>query len=348
MDEFDKIREISEDLTSRREPTFSGFSSDKDKAPLTSETVLSQTVPAEQNSDEGHVSQDPVYNFSKPFEDKIDFVQIDTIEEKPFTSMKIHLIALVLFILILALVLAGFLMFSDDQNDLDEVVTITASSTPIKETPEQAGGINIPDQDKLVYNRIRSDNLVTKVESLFPEPEKPVLPQILAIEKNAPTEDFVEMKDVKPVNPLDDSTKQLANTDTSSVSVVVPMKEEAKPAALVQETIATEQETKKEVVPLPIQNTKVEKQITPMISGGVWRAQLFSSNNKVAVEQGWKRILSKNKDLLAQLPFEILKADIPGKGAFYRLKVGQFPTRDQVEALCVKLRSRKQDCIPAK
>lgn len=363
MDEFDKIREISEDLTNRREPTFSGFS--KEKEPVTRETVLSKTIPAqEEAAPESDSSAEP-YNFAQGFEDKIDFVQIDPIEEKSFSSMKLHLIAIMLFFLILILILAGFLIFNEDENDLDEIVTITASQNIVKEAPDQAGGINIPDQDKLVYNRIRSDNLLTKVESLFPEPEKPVLPQIIAIEKNAPAENFVKMEDVKPVNPLDES--QSLSNDQKNVSSSIPVPENlassiSSSGKPLQEQAATSvlslpenkvvpEVVKKEVIPLSNQAVKEDKPAMaglPTQSKGMWRAQLFSSNNKNAVEKAWKRILAKNKDLLSNVSYEIVKADIPGKGSFYRLRVGQFQTRDKAESMCAQLRSRKQDCIPAK
>lgn len=357
MDEFDKIREISEDLTNRKEPTFSNFAQEKE--PLTQEAVLSQTIPEQEDNSNEVKTEEPVYNFSKGFDDKIDFVQVDPIEEKSFSSIKLHLIAIGSFVLVLSLILIGFFVFNDDQNDLDEIVTITASQDPVKETPDQAGGINIPDQDKLVYDRIRSDNLLTKVESLFPEPEKPVLPQIIAIEQNAPDENFVKMEDVKSINPLEDAQKESVESENLTPAVT-PVQQtgslsEKGENSLSLETKGSEKTAdsslKKEIIPLiPVVN-KEEK--LPVISSekqgkGIWRAQLFSSNNKNSVEKAWTGILSKNKDLLSDMSYEIVKANIPGKGAFYRLKVGQFQTRAMAESFCTKLQSRKQDCIPAK
>jgi cell division septation protein DedD len=48
------------------------------------------------------------------------------------------------------------------------------------------------------------------------------------------------------------------------------------------------------------------------------------------------------------MSYKIVKADIAGKGTFYRLQVGSFQNRNMAAALCKKLKAKKQDCIPAK
>ena len=52
--------------------------------------------------------------------------------------------------------------------------------------------------------------------------------------------------------------------------------------------------------------------------------------------------------MISNMSYLIKKVDIPGKGSFYRLQVGQFPNREMAEALCAKLKAQKQDCIPTK
>ena len=98
-------------------------------------------------------------------------------------------------------------------------------------------------------------------------------------------------------------------------------------------------------VTLPESAKKVEK--VPF-QEGVWRVQLFASNNKEAVEKAWKRIEVTHSKLLSNMSYIIKKVDIKGKGAFYRLQVGQFPTREMADGLCSKLKAKKQDCIPTK
>lgn len=420
MDEFDKIREISEDLTHRREPVFTQLSqkpinSSVQTGSIQSAAYLSsnqseQVVPNEQPlsstprfgggrqnflsevgekpsdlkpsfesknsglnapfgntfSDETDAGQNASFSFGQtPFSASFhpeSIVSNDFIEEKRFPSMKLHLIGLTVLVGILGVASAGFFLFNNDSDDMSEVVTITADPAVVKELPVQAGGINIPDQDKLVYNRIRSNNVTTKVESLFPEPEKPVMPQILTIEEE-PEETFVQMNEVKAVNPLDEvKVQKTQNPVVESVKEPVQVKEvvveKPKLPAVAPAKAELKPVSEPETLPLAkATNVKksVEKEVKvisqqskiPTVKGE-WKVQLFSSNNKTAVETAWKRILSKHKALLSDMSYKIESAKIAGKGTFYRLKVGQFASRDMAAALCDKLKAQKQDCVPAK
>ncbi|MBR4931514.1 MAG: SPOR domain-containing protein [Alphaproteobacteria bacterium] len=419
MDEFDKIREISEDLTHRREPVFTQLSQkpipssvqagsvqttpylssnqagvriDNEQSVSSASSLgvdrqrfLSENVekPSELNpsfESKGSGLTTPLGNafsagldeeenpsfsfgqtpFSAPFHPE-PLVSNDMVEEKHFPSMKLHLIGLTVLVGILGVATAGFFLFNGDSDDITEVVTITAEPTIVKELPDQAGGINIPDQDKLVYNRIRSNNVTTKVESLFPEPEKPVMPQILTIEEE-PEETFVQMNEVKAVNPLDEvNVQKTANPVVESVTepilvkeviekpklpVVAPVKAELKPVSEPETLMLAKASDVKKSIEKEVKTTNQQSK-TPVIKGE-WKVQLFSSNNKSAVETAWKRILFKHKALLSDMSYKIESAKITGKGTFYRLKVGQFASRDMAAALCDKLKAQKQDCVPAK
>lgn len=313
MDEFDKIREFSEDIANRKEPTLS----------LNME-VKEETIETDDAS---------LYDFRAEYNERQDYDPINDFEEKKFSSMKLHIIALVIFIGILAIILIGFFVFGEKSEQSDEIVTISATQEPVKVRPEQPGGMNIPDQDKLVYNRIRTNNIDTKVESLFPEPEKPIVPSILAIENNAPDSAFISMDEVKTFNPLVD-VPPIQVQETPKIENV-PLKKETP-----TKTIAKKAPSK------PVKTTKVAT--AAKTTGGVWSAQLMSSSSHEAVEKAWPTILAKNKALLSNMSYQIAKAEIPGKGTFYRLRVGNFKTRDMANELCTKLKARKQDCIPAK
>lgn len=370
MDEFDKIREISEDLTHRREPTFENLTS----ARVDNSSSMSQQNTSADNSNQmlnralNDLKAEDHTSFTSPFTNDPAF-EDSLMEEKHFPSMKIHLIGLTLFVGILAVVLAGFFIFNNEPEDISEVVTITAEPVVVKELPEQAGGINIPDQDKLVYNRIRSDNVTTKVESLFPEPEKPIMPQILSIEENTPEQKFVDMNAVKPVNPLEQQSEQKVDEKPQlptvpSQTAEVPKEEPVvQPAPVVSASAPTMPKVEEVKIPAqpvvaPKPAEKPAETVKPAVAknpetvipakGGSWRVQLFASNNKSAVEKAWQKIQSAQKSLLSGLPHEIETASIAGKGKFYRLKVGSFATRDLAADLCTKLKAHKQDCMPVK
>lgn len=306
MDEFDKIREFSEDITKRKEPS-----------------LLNEVgTPSVENDDAS------LYNFKPSFSDRLGMTGYDDLEEKPFSSMKLHLIAFGIFTGVLVLVLAGFFMFGSAEENSGEVITINATAEPVKVKPEDHGGMKIPDQDKMVYNRIRTNNIDTKVENLFPEPEQPVMPAILAMENNAPSSDFVAMEEVQAFDPLAEqkNAEVVYQAETKKVEQV-PLAEK------------TTSPKKEPVVQAPKKKTETT---------GTWSAQLMSSSNKQTVEKAWPKILAKHKTLLSNMSYQIVKADIAGKGTFHRLQVGSFSTREQASALCKKLKAAKQDCIPAK
>lgn len=321
MDEFDKIREFSEDITRRKEPS---LLNERDQMGI-----------SQQESDDASL-----YNFKPDFADRLGNVRFDDLEEKSFSSMKLHLIAFGIFVGVLTIVLIGFFVFGSSDEESGEVITINATAEPVKVKPENHGGMAIPDQDKMVYNRIRTNDVDTKVENLFPEPEQPVMPNILAIEKNAPTSEFVAMEDVKSFDPLASETTPEVVTEPQKV-VETPKKVELVPLAAAP---AVKSEVKKTT-----QSAKKEtSKVVEAVAQGGWTAQLMSSSNKQTVEKAWPKILAKNKALLSDMSYKIVKADIAGKGTFYRLQVGSFKNRNMAAALCKKLKANKQDCIPAK
>lgn len=397
MDEFEKIRELTEDLSTRREPTFTTLYQQKEQKPeqppqteqrvtgsieqnsiiepenissdLTEVVILpepdlpvssgtqqeteSVTPIAPVSSSSQEKEEDPeikIYDFSKPIEEEISFIPLEQdrqIEEKSFPSLKLHLILISVLFVVLGISLTGFFIFQAQEAESDEIETITATSEVVKELPENAGGIVIPDQDKLVYNRIRSDNVTTKVESLFPEPEKPVVPQILAIEQNTPEPKFVDVKEMKAVNPLEE-----VQEEKKEKVVAVQNKPQEKPVVKAVALAPVKQEEvlkpKKEVIELqPMTASKPEKP-KENIKKEIWRVQLFASNSKPAVEKAWTAMRTKHVKLLSNMSYIIKKVEIPRKGDFYRLQVGQFPTREMAEGMCSKLKAKKQDCLPVK
>ena len=300
MDEFDKIKELSDDIIGRKEPSFSG------SEPATEDDAI-----------------------DSPFKDEVALKPLDDVEEKNITSFKWHFIALGIFIALLTVVLSGFFLFGDDEQS-DRIITISPTPEPVRVKPENAGGMNIPNQDKLIYNRTQAE--MPKVEQLFPEPEKPVLP-----ENMIPTpEPVVETKEEIPIEKVKEEVSEI------KVSPAVSSQEKVAPKTEVL-SLESNQATIKEDTP----QKKVEtKQVSQKEIAQNWRIQLMSSPKKTTVEKAWNDISKKQKALLSNMSHTIVSAEIAGKGTFYRLQAGRFTTRDQAAALCTKLKAQKQDCVP--
>ncbi len=62
------------------------------------------------------------------------------------------------------------LMVDPDAN----IPLVRADEEPVKVQPENPGGMEVPDRDKLVYDRIEGNDERSSVERLLPPPESPM------------------------------------------------------------------------------------------------------------------------------------------------------------------------------
>ena len=310
MDEFEKIKTFSESLAERqqnisdKQPTQGGNELDLP-------TYLSQfrAVPVQEEKDSKHL---------------------------------LWIVLVLCMLIVIGVIYALSQRFSNMEEN--EIVVISPTPTPVKVLPENPGGLNIPDKDKVVFNRANEETQQVVVENLFPEPEQPVLPaevinpedkeveELAPVPQEAPAEEVVIEKqeevivEEEPTPVVVEEIKEIVQEG----EVAVPEKEEIKPEPEKIEEIAPVKEEK-----------KVENKV-------VWRAQLLSSASKAKVESSWKQISQKQKALLSDMPYQIISATIPGKGTFWRLQVGEFATKEMVVNLCAKLKKKKQECIPVK
>ena len=206
--------------------------------------------------------------------------------------------------------------------------------------PDTPGGMEVPNRDKLVYERLRQSNTELPVERLLPPAEKPVSPaqeqepdaiaalvtDLAAQETPAPATAVVYEEDGTPVEVMFKETA--AATVTPEPEPIVAEKQIEKPA-----------EKKAEKTPLP-----ETKPVQPAVSYAV---QLVSARTEQAAESEWKRLSKKHKEIIASMPHAISKTVVTN-GTFYRLRVGRFDKRDDAKALCDQLKKKKQECFVVK
>ncbi len=71
----------------------------------------------------------------------------------------------------------GWYYFGDQLPMMEQeksVPVIRADITPVKIKPADPGGMDVPDRDKLVYDRLKGEAAGTNVERLLPPPETPI------------------------------------------------------------------------------------------------------------------------------------------------------------------------------
>lgn len=84
----------------------------------------------------------------------------------------------------------------------------------------------------------------------------------------------------------------------------------------------------------------------PSSSGGA-TIQLGSFPSSGLAAAQWSKVKSANQDLLGAYSPQIVEASIPGKGVWYRLRVGGFTDKSAAKDVCQQLSANGQACILA-
>jgi len=196
-----------------------------------------------------------------------------------------------------------------------DVPLIRADERPTKVKPEQPGGMEIPDRDKLIYNPTHS-----VVEHLLPPPEKPITrptpsPQVEAARSaTGATPPASGAPENLPAAPQMAQPQQQAAAPSGGKAVPT-LPGPSKPAAA--KTAGT-------------------------------RLQLGSLRSEDAARQEWERIKRKNADLLGSLSATPTRADLGDKGIYYRIQTGPVADPAAAERICSELKQRSIGCIIAR
>lgn len=248
------------------------------------------------------------------------------------------------------------------------VPVIRADVGEIKHKPDQPGGLEVPHQDKLVFNRLAPGQADEPIERLLPLPEAPIaLPvsetsQPPAVKSVGPTTVspdteiataltplLIEPAPVKklPPAPAFDPAEIIANTPPSSGAPLETQNDLATPTppsppAAVEKPQPPAEVAAKAPDPAP-EPRPVETQ--PVIPPeAAWGIQLVSLSNQKDAETVWARLQKANSDVLGGLTLRVQTAKLK-KGIFYRVQAGPLADRAAASSLCGTLKSRKQDCL---
>jgi hypothetical protein len=201
-----------------------------------------------------------------------------------------------------------------------DVPLIRADPRPTKVKPEEPGGMQVPDRDKLIYAQTRSGQLRPAVEHLLPPPEKP-LPRPTAPPPAAAAPPAIAAPQLAAAPPADPALPP------------PPVKPQAQHAAL----------------PKPAHQAAASAAPKPAVArpsaGPGARIQLGSVRSEDQARQEWSRIMSRNADLLGGLTATPIRADLGDKGVYWRIQAGPVGDPAKAERLCGELRQRSVGCI---
>ncbi len=284
-----------------------------------------------EDENEEQISEDSLgvpYDFRAEYKERITTTVPETQEmDKRFSSVRWHAIGISILIGVLIAVLITVFFWDGRDENSSQPLMISGNDEPFKERPIEPGGMNIPDQDKLVYKRMRTDDMDTKVEKLFYEEELPVEPPTPAI--SSTQEGQILGNPIFVPETSEDIELEVISVKDKGLKMDIP-----------------EQEPKVDSTPSKTENKKITKPTSKKLEDKniFWYVQLISLPSKAGAEKAWPKILKEHSVLLSGLPYDVKSTQIKGKGTFYRLRVGKFETKEKAQTLCAKLKARKQDC----
>jgi len=248
-------------------------------------------------------------------------------------------------------VAARHILFGESPKDHQaSVPVIHADDKPIKVKPQDRGGMDVPNQDKLIYDRMAAKNGDQQPERLLPPPEQAQTPPTPPPAQ--PKAPVPESNPLPPAAAPAPSPTAAAPLPPPAVTAPAPRYTVPPPAPTPAPTPApapakAQPAAKPAPAPAPAPVPAPAPAPAPAAaaksSGGGWVVQLGAVHSEAEAKTEWNRIKGAHSQL-AQLSPDIVRADIPGKGVFWRIR-GASLDEAQARVLCAELTKQGQGCL---
>jgi len=201
-------------------------------------------------------------------------------------------------------------------NGSGPVPVIKADRSVIKVKPEEPGGLEVPDQDKHVYDNMAGGS-EENADRLGPSAEIPL------------------------ERPQDTTATDTASSETTP-SDTTPSDDTAEKVA--------EVEKEEKLPPAPPAQIKEKAAESPAIQAarGDFLIQVGAFADRGRAETHWNRLVKKHGDVFKGLKADYMQVDLGNKGIFYRVRGGMIESQSAADEKCKILKSRKLACIVVK
>lgn len=162
-----------------------------------------------------------------------------------------------------------------------------------------------------------------------------------------PTETPIVPATPKPITAPIITTPKVATSSKPSVVQTTPSGTPAGAPTSLSKPAAPKVTPPAPVQPEATELAAVEPPPAPAPSSGSIMIQLGSFPSDALAASSWSKIKSANVDLLGSYSPSIKSAEIPGKGTWYRLRVGGFADKSAASEVCQQLVANGQACIVA-
>ncbi|MBI1209225.1 MAG: SPOR domain-containing protein [Azospirillum sp.] len=226
---------------------------------------------------------------------------------------------------------------------------IQADPRPIKIRPEDPGGMEVPHQDKLVFDRLDPDAAPPLVERLLPPPEAP-------LPRPAPPPPPAPSQAAQTPAPQTSAPQAAAMAPTAGEG---SLPTETVPMAPPPHPVATDPGLPVPVFPAPRPPAPAPQAATPPVpprpvppppvpaaaTTGNFRIQLASVRSEADAKSEWQRLSGRYKEVLSGLTLHVARADLGGdRGIVYRIQAGFF-SEARARELCGQLAAQKVGCF---
>ena len=259
-----------------------------------------------------------------------------------------------------------------------QVVLLEPEMKSYKTKPQYPGGIEMPNSDSLVYEKLRDSSKQVGINqvNILPDPEKSIENNLQNLRKlPAQTGDqvFVQEGDKSDVSRIEDEPKFVGSIDDILENIGYYEESFMLPEAEME--VATEGEENKpesgsqvkdEVVAKEDQigqdqnygNIKVSKSYSSVhhtdvesLHEGVGQGyliQLAIARSSDQASKVWAQIQSKNYKILAQNTLVVKKFSSKENKIFYLVLTGPYPSEYKAKLVCSSLKKKQQNCIITK
>jgi hypothetical protein len=238
------------------------------------------------------------------------------------------------------------------------IPVIKADERPIKVRPDDRGGMQVPNQDKLVYERMDGEP-EAKTERLLAPPEQPMPPPrpvaaapepVAAPPPSAPAVPAPPSRGPGAPAPAAAPRTVVASSPlpAAEAPAYTPMDNRAAPAPAPQAAPVAAPAPAPAAAPAP----QVAAQVAALPHrapppAGDYVVQLGAVRSADAADKEWTRIQHADAEQLAGLKPDIVRVELEGKGTFWRVRAGPL-TEPAARSLCQELSQRNQGCIVAR
>lgn len=223
-------------------------------------------------------------------------------------------IAMVVVALAVVAVFAAAIVVFYPSGDEQAPRHIASDTSPIRERPEDAGGMQVDHQDKAVLE-IGDGAPATSSVQIGAQPEQPV-------------SEIPDLPENSPADEVEDTIGDLAEAAL----------EEAPPVETpqVREPEATAPGTPEPETPEPGEAAQA--------AGGTYAVQLGAYGSEASAQTAWRTVRGQFQGELGNLSAIYVPVQ-SGDRTLYRLRVGMLQDRAAADAVCIALRAQQQACF---